>query len=232
MTLSRLLRKVVLVALLLMVALPVLLVAAMRFVHPPATPHMIGRGLAGAPLHYQWLPFDRMSPAIVRAVVAAEDTRFMEHKGFDWTEVEQAWRAHRGGRRLRGASTISMQVARTVFLWPERSVIRKGAEAYLTVLVEALWPKRRILETYLNLVEWGDGIYGCEAAAQHYFGKSCAALSAEEAARLAAILPNPRLWSPKRSGGYVHRRTRVILRRMPLVAVPEMEQRLRQRRSG
>jgi monofunctional biosynthetic peptidoglycan transglycosylase len=203
------------------VVLPATVLVVFRWLPPPLTPYMLGRALLGhAAIGSTWVAYARISPSLLRAVVAAEDTRFVEHHGFDWTEMESAWDENRRGRRLRGASTISMQCARTLFLWPGRSVVRKMLEAYLTVWLEALWPKRRILEVYVNLVEWGDGVYGCEAAARHAFATSCAALDAEQAARLAAILPNPRRWSASRPGAYVRRRTTVILERMPRVAVP------------
>jgi monofunctional biosynthetic peptidoglycan transglycosylase len=203
------------------VVAPVLTIVVLRFVPPPLTPFMVVRRLtSGTGWNYRWMPLAAMSPYIPRAVIAAEDTRFVQHHGFDWTEMESALAEQRHGRRLRGASTISMQCARSLFLWPGRSVVRKGIEAYLTVLLEALWPKSRILEVYLNIVEWGDGTYGCEAAARRQLGVSCAALDAEAAARLAAILPNPHRWSASRPGPYVRRRVLTILERMPQVAVP------------
>lgn len=203
------------------VMLPVLSVAALRFVPPPLTPFMLLRALSsGAGWDYRWIRLTAMSPHLRRAVIAAEDTRFMQHHGFDWTEVESALDEGQRGRRLRGASTISMQCARSVFLWPGRGVVRKAIEAYLTVLLEALWPKVRILEVYLNVVEWGNGIYGCEAAAQRHLGVACASLDAEQAARLAAILPNPLHWSAARPGPYVRGRVATILERMPQVAAP------------
>lgn len=217
---SRVVRRLAVGGLLLGVALPVLPVLVFRVVPPLITPFMLVRAIGGAPIEYQWVSFRAISPNLVRAVVASEDTRFMQHSGFDWTEVEAALEAKQNGRRLRGASTISMQCARTLLLWPGRSVLRKAIEAYATVLLEVLWPKQRILEMYLNLVEWGDGIYGCEAAAQTYFGISCAALGAEQAARLAAVLPNPLRWTPAKPGPYVRRRTSVILARMSQVEVP------------
>jgi monofunctional biosynthetic peptidoglycan transglycosylase len=203
------------------VGLPGGLIGVFRVARPPLTPYMAFRVVAeGAPLDYRWRGLGAMSPHILRAVIAAEDTRFMQHNGFDWTEVESAVRESRHGRRLRGASTISMQCARALFLWPGRSVVRKALEAYLTVLLEALWPKQRILEVYLNVVEWGDGVYGCEAAAEHSLHTSCADLDPEQAARLAAILPNPRRWSAAHPGRYVRKRIATVLERMPLVAVP------------
>jgi monofunctional glycosyltransferase len=200
---------------------PLLAIVVFRLVPPPLTPFMVVRSVAsGVAWDYRWLPLKAMSPHIVRAVIAAEDTRFVQHHGFDWTEMESALAEQRRGRRLRGASTISMQCARSLLLWPGRGVVRKLLEAYLTVLLEALWPKARILEVYLNIVEWGDGTYGCEAAAQRQLGVRCSALEAEAAARLAAVLPNPHRWTARHPGPYVQRRARAILERMPQVALP------------
>jgi len=209
------------IVLLIAVVLPVAAIAVLRSVRPLFTVYMAVRMLGGgrAP-DYRWTKLPAMSPYIVRAVVAAEDARFMQHRGFDWTEMQSAVRASQRGRRLRGASTISMQCARSVFLWPGRSAVRKGMEVYLTVLLEALWPKERILEMYLNVVEWGDGTYGCEAAAQRHLQTSCARLDAEQAARLAAILPNPRRWSASQPGRYVRKRAATIRERMQQVGVP------------
>jgi monofunctional glycosyltransferase len=203
------------------VVAPIVVIGAFRWIAPPVTPFMLARAVFhGAPIEKRWVALRDMSPTLPRAVIAAEDARFMQHHGFDWIEVESAWRDGQHGRRLRGASTISMQCARTLFLWPGRSVLRKGVEAYLTVLLELLWSKARILEVYLNLVEWGNGIYGCEAAARHDFGVSCAALDANQSARLAAVLPNPRRWSASQPRPHVRRYADVILRRMPQVATP------------
>jgi monofunctional biosynthetic peptidoglycan transglycosylase len=217
----RTLLRVLLAALLAAVLGPPGLVAVLRWVPPLLTPTMAVRALAdGAPIDYRWTPLAHVAPDLVRAVIAAEDTRFVHHRGFDWTELRAALRAHRRGRRLRGASTISMQCARNLFLLPHRSLVRKLAEAYLTVLLEALWPKRRILEVYVNVVEWSHGVYGCEAAARRTFGVSCAGLDARQAALLAATLPSPRRWSAARPGPRVLGRASTILRRMRQVEVP------------
>jgi monofunctional glycosyltransferase len=203
------------------VLLPVATIAVFRSARPPLTAYMVFRAVVDRRMpDFRWISLQSMSPHILRAVVAAEDARFMQHRGFDWTEMQSAVRASQRGRRLRGASTISMQCARSVFLWPGRSAVRKGIEAYLTILLEALWSKERILETYLNVVEWGDGIYGCEAAAQRHLRTSCARLDVEQAARLAAILPNPRRWSASQPGRYVRQRVGTIRERMSQVAVP------------
>ena len=178
--------------------IPVLLIALYAVVPPPITPLMALRWLDGAAIDRRWVPLDRIAPAMPRAAVASEDNLFCEHGGFDWRAIGDAADDYAAGKRLRGASTISMQVAKNVVLWPGRDFLRKGAEAYVTVFVEMLWSKRRIMEVYLNVAEWGDGIYGVEAAARAHFGKSAAALTPREAALLAAVLPNPREWSPAR----------------------------------
>ncbi len=216
----RLARCVLITLVLAGVVMPVLGILAFARVAPPVTPFMLIRAATGSWIDYHWVPMQRMSPHLVRAVIAAEDARFLQHSGFDWTEMESALQESERGGRLRGASTISMQCARVLFLWPGRGIVRKGLEAYLTVWIEALWNKARILEVYLNTVEWGDGIYGCEAAAQRHLDTACTALDAEQAARLAAILPNPHKWSASRPGPYVRQRAATILERMSKVAVP------------
>jgi monofunctional biosynthetic peptidoglycan transglycosylase len=185
-----------------------------RFVPVPLTPLMVIRLAEGQELHKDWVPLARIAPGPRHAVVAAEDNRFCEHGGFDWAALGQVLDELRAGERPRGASTISMQTAKNLFLWPDRNLLRKGLEIWLTPQVELLWDKRRIIEVYLNIVEMGPGIYGAEAAARHHFGKSAADLSAAEAARLAAVLPNPREWSPAPPSDYIVRRERTILRRI------------------
>lgn len=201
-------------------ALPVPLILAYRFLPPPATPLMVIRAAEGAPWHQRWVPLARISPALIRAVIASEDEKFCTHHGFDWDALDAAWRGWRAGGRLRGASTISMQTAKNLFLWPGRSFVRKGIEAYLTVLIETFWSKQRIIETYLNVIEWGDGIYGAEMAAQLELGKTAAALSPREAALFAAVLPNPRRFSVEHPSAYVEERAALIRARMPEMAVP------------
>ena len=165
-------------------------------------------------LDYRWAGWARISPQAGLAVVAAEDQNFATHHGFDFESIQKALDAHERGRRLRGASTISQQVAKNVFLWSGRSYVRKGLEAYFTVLVEFLWPKRRILEVYLNIVELGDGVFGVEAASQRYYGKAAARLGPEEAALLAAVLPNPLRLRVARPSAYVQERRAWILQQM------------------
>jgi monofunctional biosynthetic peptidoglycan transglycosylase len=190
----------------LLLPLPVCALLLFRFVPVPGTPEMLLSLIQGKGAHYHWS--DTISPRLERAVIAAEDQNFCSHHGFDWKSIDAAMAAHKRhpSRPIRGASTISQQLARTLFLVPVRSWVRKGLEAYLTVLVEFFWPKSRILTAYLNLVDWGDGIFGAEAAARTYFGTSAAALSQSEASRLAAILPNPHKWKAARPGRYVARR--------------------------
>jgi len=206
--------------------LSVLEVALLRWVNPrftAMTARQWIRHLAGdaeeAP-RMDWRPLEAMSPHIRRAVLAGEDQRFLSHRGFDFTEISEAMKDMTSSRGFRGASTISMQTARTVFLWPDRSLLRKGLEAYYTVLIETFWSKDRILEIYLNTVDWGKGIMGIEAASRHYFHVSSAHLSRDQAAILAAILPSPHRWSPTRPGTQALKRQERILRdlnRMPLV---------------
>ncbi|PWC34246.1 peptidoglycan transglycosylase [Azospirillum sp. TSO35-2] len=200
-----------------LVAVTVLWAALYRFVPPPATPLMLIRAAAGSGLERDWTPLDRIAPALVDAVIASEDTGFCGHGGFDWAAIEDAFDENEEGKRLRGGSTISQQTAKNAFLWPDRSWTRKGAETWFTLLIESLWSKRRILEVYLNIVEWDDGVYGAEAAARHHFHKSAAALTRREAALLAVVLPSPRRWSPTRPGSYVARRAGVIEQRMAVV---------------
>jgi len=174
-----------------------------------------------ARLQQAWMPYDRISGNLKRAVVAAEDSRFVEHEGFDWDAIEQAMeRNRREGKVVLGASTISQQLAKNLFLSPERTPWRKGQEALITVMIERTMSKRRILELYLNVIEWGDGIFGAEAAARHYFGTSAATIGPEAAARLAAMVPNPRFYDRNRSTRWLNRKTQVILARMPAAELP------------
>ena len=184
---------------------PPLLVAIYRFVPPPVTLLMLQKsGEFG--IDKDWRALDRIDSDLVNAVVAAEDSHFCEHNGFDVQAIRKAMASNERGGKVRGGSTISQQTAKNVFLWPQRSWVRKGAEAYFTVLTETLWSKRRIMEVYLNVVEMAPGVYGAEAAAQKWFGKSAANLSRQEAARLAAILPSPRRYKAASPGPYVRRR--------------------------
>jgi monofunctional glycosyltransferase len=199
--------------------IPVLLILVFRFVPIPVTPQIALDFVTFNPVHHEWVSYDEIAPALGRAVIAAEDERFCLHNGFDWVSIDKALKTHERHprRRLRGASTISQQTARSIFLVSNRSWVRKGVEAYLTVLLEALWPKKRILTAYLNLVDWGHGNYGAEAAAQDYFRKPAANLTSFEAARLAAVLPDPDRWRAVAAGPYVASRTGTLVGRMRAV---------------
>ena len=186
---------------------PILVTAAYRIVPPPITYLMVERAVQGRGFDRKWRSMDQMSPGLVRAVIAAEDAKFCEHHGFDFAAMEKAMAHNERSKRVRGGSTISQQTAKNVFLWPDRSYVRKGLEAYFTVLIEALWGKRRIMEVYLNSVEWGPGVYGAESAALKNFGVGANRLSPAQAARLAAILPSPLKWRAAKPGPYVKRRS-------------------------
>lgn len=194
-----------------------------RFVNPPITYLMLAKAVERKwngkswKLEKEWRNFDKISMNLKKAVIAAEDARFLNHNGFDFEAIEYAFEKNRQGKRIRGGSTITQQTAKNVFLWPGRSYVRKAFEAYFTVLIELLWSKERILEVYLNVIEMGDGIYGAEAATQTYYRKSCESLSKREAALLAAVLPNPIKWSPANPTAYINRRQAVIRKNMTLL---------------
>ena len=174
-----------------------------------------------ARLRHQWVPYGRISAHLKRAVVAAEDARFLDHEGFDWEAIQQAMaRNERRGRIVAGASTISQQLAKNLFLSGSRSWLRKAQEALITWMLETTMSKRRILELYLNFAEWGEGVFGAEAAARHHFGVSAGALSSEQAAWLASILPSPRRYERGRTTAYLDTRTGTILARMATVQIP------------
>lgn len=165
-------------------------------------------------LQHRWRPWVALSDHAKLAVIAAEDQRFLDHHGFDLVEIRRAWEASRNGERLRGASTLSQQTAKNLFLWSGRSWVRKGLEAWFTLLIELIWPKQRILEVYLNIAEWDSGVFGLEAAAQHYFGVSAGRLGPVQASRLAAILPDPRGRDAARPSSEVVQRSAWIRRQM------------------
>jgi len=210
----RRLRRILLVALAVILLLPAALVLAYGVLPPPGTPLMLIRLGEGESLRKDWQPLDEISPHLPRAVIAAEDNLFCSHYGFDLNALGEVLADARAGERTRGASTISMQLAKNLFLWPGRSYIRNGLEAYLTLHVEFLLSKRRIMELYLNIAEWGPGLYGAEAAARHHFGKSAKALTPREAALLAVSLPNPREWAAGKPDGYLTGRAATITRRI------------------
>jgi monofunctional biosynthetic peptidoglycan transglycosylase len=163
----------------------------------PATPLMLWRFINGYGLEFRWVPLAALPPIIPRAVIASEDNRFCSHTGVDWLAVQDAYEEWQAGEGLRGASTISMQVARNVFLWPNQDIVRKALEVPFTYLIENLWGKWRIMEVYLNIAEWGPGVYGIEAAARHHFGKRASKLTRAEVFRLVSILPAPLHWNPR-----------------------------------
>ena len=203
-----------------LIALSVLLVLVLRWVPPPFTALMIERKIeslaSGDSIDLQrtWRPWKELPDHLKMSVVAAEDQKFATHWGFDIDAIRAAFAHNERGGSLRGASTLSQQVAKNLFLWSGRSWVRKGLEAWFTGLIELLWPKQRILEVYLNSVEWGDGIFGAEAAARHHFGVGAPYLSAQQSSQLAAVLPNPREWNAGRPGPHVRSRAAWIRRQV------------------
>ena len=193
----------------------VLWVLVYRFAPIPGTPLMLIRKVSeDIPITWSWTPIEEISPDMAIAVVAAEDAHFMEHNGFDWEQIGKAYEESESGKRLRGASTISQQTAKNVFLWPGRSWLRKGLEAYFTTLIELLWSKERIMEVYLNCIETGEGLYGVAAVAEVNFKKSPDKLTRKECALIAATLPNPRKYSSKKPSKYMLKRQAAILKEM------------------
>ena len=201
-----------------------LLVVLYRWVDPPASTLMLGQQLTGTEIEQRWVPIERISPHLVQAVILSEDGGFCRHRGVDWSALEEAIESSRGG------STITMQVVKNLFLWPQRSYIRKALEIVLAYVVEAVWPKERVLEIYLNIAEWGPGIFGAEAAARSHFGRSASQLTAQEAALLAVSLPSP----IERRAGYPDQQMRrlannLLLRMRAVRTVPQC---VRVRRAG
>lgn len=187
----------------------------------PVTPLMIQRCWQQAwekdrevRLRHDWVPLSEISPHLQLAVVCAEDQEFLEHEGFDFEAIEKAYKHNKKSKRKRGASTISQQTAKNVFLWPSRSWLRKGFEVYFTFLIETVWSKKRIMAAYLNSIEYGDGIYGAQAAAQYYFGKTAKELNRQEAALLASVLPNPIIYKADAPSSHVRQRQQWILGQM------------------
>jgi monofunctional biosynthetic peptidoglycan transglycosylase len=207
-------------------------VLAYRFVDPPATFLMLRDRWRGTPVDYRPIDLAAMGRHLPRAVIGAEDAHFCYHHGFDLEAMEQAWKRNASGGRLRGGSTISQQTAKNAFLWPGRTLLRKGIEAWFTLWIELLWGKPRIMEAYLNIVELGRGIYGVEAAARHYFGKPAAGLSRTEAARIAAILPQPVKRDAGSPGRYTRRYASRIEKRARVVANEGIDACLRAGRSS
>lgn len=197
-----------------------------RFIPVPATPLMIIRyfEMEDGKIDKDWKSLEEISPNLPLAVVTAEDQKFEEHFGFDLDAIEKAvkYNEKHKGKKVKGASTISQQTAKNVFLWPGRSWMRKGLEVYFTFLIEILWSKERIMEMYLNVIEMGPGVYGAEAAAQYYFSKPAAKLTKSESATIAAILPNPIRWSASKPTRYIIKKRNWILRHMGKIELKEM----------
>lgn len=209
--------------------LSVVSVLLFRWVNPPCSAFMAESRISAwvhhdrnYVFHRTWVDLARISPNLPLAVVASEDQKFPDHWGFDVEAIEKAYSMNQHSHRVRGASTISQQVAKNLYLWSGRSYFRKALEAYFTVLIEACWPKRRILEIYLNVAEFGYGTYGAEAAAQRFFHKPAARLSRGDAATLAAVLPNPEHWSAAAPSRYIQQRRDWILNQMQALGGPEM----------
>lgn len=198
-----------------LVAIWLVLIILYRWVDPPLTPLMLLRYPAEGRIDRRWVPLQAISRELPRAVIASEDNRFCLHHGVDWGAAAEAVDDYEDeGRRLRGASTITMQVARNLFLWPGGGFARKGVEVPLALVIDALWPKRRIIEVYLNIAEWGDGLYGAEAASAAFFHLRAAQLTRHDAGLLAAVLPNPRRWSPAHPTPYIAKRAGIIAERI------------------
>ena len=214
--LSRLLFK----AFLWFLGLSVFFVLLFKFVPVPFTPLMAIRAIenktAGKEMvcSHDWEPLENISVNLQKAVIASEDGTFLKHNGFDFTAMQKAYKSNERGRKIKGGSTISQQTAKNVFLWQGRSYLRKGLEAYFTVLIEFIWGKERIMEVYLNSIEMGDGVYGAQAAAEHWYRKDAANLTPLQAAGIAAILPNPRKFTATSSSSYINNRKTKIMRVM------------------
>ena len=203
--------KIVLKTVLVIFLISILLPLLYRWVNPPVTPLMLIRKVKnGAQIEKQWVDMENISQNLVVCAIAAEDNNFLGHNGFDYGAIERAMKENEKGKRKLGASTISQQTAKNVFLWPSRSWVRKGCEVYFTFLIEHFWSKERIMEVYLNVIEMGDGIYGCEAAAQHYFHKSAKSLTRREAALITACYPAPLKRNPAKPTAYLNRRATQI----------------------
>ncbi|MBP6182277.1 monofunctional biosynthetic peptidoglycan transglycosylase [Flavobacterium sp.] len=209
------------------IGLSLFFVVLFKFVPVPFTPLMVIRVIenkvAGKEVYFShdWEPLENISVNLQKAVIASEDGTFLKHSGFDFTAMQKAYKNNERGRRIKGGSTISQQTAKNVFLWQGRSYLRKGLEAYFTVLIETIWGKKRIMEVYLNSIEMGDGVYGAQAAAEHWYRKDAANLTPKQAAGIAAILPNPRKYSATSSSSYINNRKAKIARIMRHVGKPK-----------
>ncbi len=208
----------------------ILIVLAMRWANPPTSSFIAQRALAGVSIQRQWQDFEDIAPVLAIAVIAAEDQRFAEHHGFDTESIRQAWNERRAGKRQRGASTITQQLAKNLFLWSGSNRfsrwLRKALEVWFTFWLEVCLPKERILELYLNLAEFGDGIYGAEAGSRHYFSKTSNRLTRREAALLAALLPSPRRYRIQPPTPFIEQRVAWIQQQSRLIGGPAVLERL------
>jgi len=211
--------KLLLWLLLIFLGLSLLSVVLYKYVHPPLTPLMVLRGFeTDKKTDYKWIPIEKMSPNLFQAALAAEDDTFLKHHGFDFRAIKLAYESNQKSKRTKGGSTISQQTAKNVFLWPHRDFVRKGLEAWFTILIEFVWGKERIMETYLNVVEFGPGIYGVEAASLKYFKKHASKLSNYEAASLISVLPNPHIYHVLTPSQRTQRYRSAILKRMGYIS--------------
>jgi len=223
---KKLLFKYIRYGLILFFGTSILFTLLYRFINPPVTPLMLIRAVENLTdgnkpsISKDWVSLSEISPNLTLAVIASEDNNFESHYGVDFKAIEKAKKLNAKGKKIRGASTITQQTAKNVFLWPARTYIRKGLEVYFTGLIELLWGKKRIMEIYLNVIEMGDGIYGAEAASQKYFHKSAKKLSRAEAASIAAVLPNPRRWRPDKPTAYIAKKKAWIMWNMNNVVKP------------
>jgi monofunctional biosynthetic peptidoglycan transglycosylase len=215
------LRRAIFLGILIFIASSIFVVMTLRWLPVPTSAFMLYRHFEDVsgqqtfkPIRYDWISYDGISPYAAKAVIASEDQKFYSHSGFDLESIEKAMKTYAKGGKLRGASTISQQVAKNLFLTPNKSFLRKGVEAWFTVLIESLWSKERILEVYLNVAEFGDHVFGIDAASHKYFGIAAKQLSAGQAALLAATLPNPMRFQANRPSGYVFKRQHWILKQM------------------
>lgn len=207
------------------IGISIFFVVLFKFVPVPFTPLMairfIENKMDGNEVIYShdWEPIENISTNLQKAVIASEDSNFLTHSGFDFEAIEKAMKNNEQGKKIKGGSTISQQTAKNVFLWQDRTYLRKGLEAYFTVLIELIWSKERIMEVYLNSIEMGNGVYGAQAASQHWYSKNASQLSQREAAGIAAILPNPRKFKASNSSSYINRRKNRIVRHMKYVSL-------------
>lgn len=216
----RIFLKIVLTLFIISILLPL----AYRWINPPITPLMVIRRIeGGAPIKKEWRDLDEITPNMVRCALASEDNNFLGHYGFDFGAIQKAIDENKKGKRQRGGSTISQQTAKNVFLWPGHSWVRKGLEVYFTSLIELFWTKERIMEVYLNVIEMGDGIYGAQAAAQHYFNRNADKLSLRQCALITACYPNPLKRNPARPTAYLNRRATAISSLSYKVAPPKFD---------